>query len=95
MLNERCRVFLDLAEILSDSIADSKMSTITWIIIVLIVISIAVTVTEVGLRFAILSREKAGMGKIIPDLGNETQVVEMCSRMGMAFIGNGLGMELR
>lgn len=26
VLNERCRVFLDLAEILSDSIADSKMS---------------------------------------------------------------------
>ena len=27
VLNERCRVFLDLAEILSDSIADSKMSS--------------------------------------------------------------------
>jgi len=26
VLNERCRVFLDLAEILSDSIADHKMS---------------------------------------------------------------------
>ena len=26
VLNERCRVFLDLAEILSDSIADTKMS---------------------------------------------------------------------
>ena len=26
VLNERCRVFLDLAEILSDSIADNKMS---------------------------------------------------------------------
>lgn len=26
VLNERCRVFLDLAEILSDSIADRKMS---------------------------------------------------------------------
>jgi hypothetical protein len=58
VLNERCRVFLELAEILSDSIADTKMSTITWIIIVLIVVSIAVTVTEVGIRFAILSKEK-------------------------------------
>ncbi|TGO16993.1 hypothetical protein BPAE_0457g00030 [Botrytis paeoniae] len=57
-LNERCRVFLDLAEVLSDSIADTKMSTITWIVIILIIISIAVTVTEVGLRFIIL--EKAG-----------------------------------
>ena len=26
VLNERCRVFLDLAEILSDSIADTKMT---------------------------------------------------------------------
>ncbi|EHL02171.1 putative Sad1-interacting factor 3 [Glarea lozoyensis 74030] len=55
VLNERCRVFLDLAEILSDSVADTKMSTITWIIIILIVISIAVTVTECcqyGLGFA-------------------------------------------
>ncbi|KAI1075020.1 DUF155-domain-containing protein [Whalleya microplaca] len=58
VLNERCRVFLDLAEILSDSVADSKMSAITWIIIVLIVISICVTVTEVALRFGILSKER-------------------------------------
>ena len=36
------------------------MSTITWIVIILIVISIAVTVSEVGLRFGILSKEKAG-----------------------------------
>jgi hypothetical protein len=58
VLNERCRVFLDLAEILSDSVADSKMSAITWIIIILIVVSILVTVTEVALRFGILSKEK-------------------------------------
>jgi hypothetical protein len=64
VLNERCRVFLDLAEILSDSIADTKMSTITWIIIVLIVISIGVTVSEVGLRFALLEKEK-GKGRVV------------------------------
>ncbi|KAK3341265.1 hypothetical protein B0T25DRAFT_466315 [Lasiosphaeria hispida] len=62
VLNERCRVFLDLAEILSDNAADAKMSYITWIIIILIVISIIVTVTEVGLRFGILSREKGKNG---------------------------------
>ena len=28
VLNERCRVFLDLAEILSDSIADSRTSRV-------------------------------------------------------------------
>ncbi|KAI0895481.1 DUF155-domain-containing protein [Annulohypoxylon nitens] len=64
VLNERCRVFLDLAEILSDSVADSKMSAITWIIIVLIVISICVTVTEVALRFGILTKER-GSGNVI------------------------------
>lgn len=55
VLNERCRVFLDLAEILSDSIADVKMTRITWIIIILIVLSILVTCTEVFLRFGILA----------------------------------------
>lgn len=58
VLNERCRVFLDLAEILSDSIADTSMSWITWVIIILILISLAVTTTEVALRFAMLSRSK-------------------------------------
>ncbi|KAK4982019.1 Sad1-interacting factor 3 [Elasticomyces elasticus] len=58
VLNERCRVFLDLAEILSDSIADTKMTRITWIIIILIVLSILVTCSEVFLRFGILSTQK-------------------------------------
>ncbi|KAK3328908.1 hypothetical protein B0H66DRAFT_6311 [Apodospora peruviana] len=62
VLNERCRVFLDLATILSDSVADAKMSYITWIIIILIVISIIVTVTEVVMRFSILSNEKGKNG---------------------------------
>lgn len=62
VLNERCRVFLDLAEILSDTVADAKMSAITWIVIVLIVISIIVTVTEVGLRFGILQKSKTSNG---------------------------------
>lgn len=55
VLNERCRVFLDLAEVLSDYISDNKMSKITWIIIVLIGISILVTCSEVFLRFGILT----------------------------------------
>jgi len=62
VLNERCRVFLDLAEILSDTVADAKMSAITWIIIVLIVISICVTVSEVGLRFGILQKSNGKSG---------------------------------
>lgn len=64
VLNERCQVFLDLGEILSDSISDKKMTRITWIIIVLIVLSICVTCLEVLLRFAILkSRGNVGVGQ--------------------------------
>lgn len=55
-------MFLDLAEILSDTVADAKMSAITWIIIVLIVISICVTVSEVGLRFGILQKNNGNSG---------------------------------
>ncbi|KAI1251781.1 hypothetical protein MGN70_006350 [Eutypa lata] len=69
VVNERCRVFLDLAEILSDSVADSKMSAITYIIIVLIVISILVTVTEVALRFGILSKGRANSGGAVSPEG--------------------------
>ncbi|KAL8683385.1 MAG: hypothetical protein Q9186_000647 [Xanthomendoza sp. 1 TL-2023] len=72
-LNERCRVFLDLAEILSDSIADDRSSRLTWIIIVLILISIAVTCSEVFLRFGILSTRGGkgvkGMGYVMPVTG--------------------------
>ncbi|OTB05149.1 hypothetical protein M426DRAFT_73068 [Hypoxylon sp. CI-4A] len=64
VLNERCRVFLDLAEILSDSVADAKMSAITWIVIILIIVSILVTVTEVALRFGILSKERGNGNNI-------------------------------
>ncbi|KAI9779067.1 MAG: hypothetical protein M1839_007733 [Geoglossum umbratile] len=66
VLNERCRVFLDLAEILSDSIADKKMSRLTWIIIVLILISIFVTCSEVFLRFGLLSGKKAKLPGVCP-----------------------------
>lgn len=75
VLNERCRVFLDLTEILSDSIADNTesrksshcivhypiltMTDQTWIIIILIIISILVTTSEVFLRFGILSSNHA------------------------------------
>jgi uncharacterized Rmd1/YagE family protein len=73
VLNERCRVFLDLAEILSDSVADAKMSYITWIIIVLIILSIMVTTAEVGIRFGMLNKAKGtNVNRIItaPVLGD-------------------------
>lgn len=73
VLNERCRVFLDLAEILSDSVADAKMSSITWIVIILIVVSIIVTVSEVALRFGILQNEK-GKGNNLGNNNTETRL---------------------
>jgi len=86
VLNERCRVFLDLAEILSDSIADVKMTRITWIVIVLIVLSILVTCTEVFLRFALLAT--AGKGK---EGGGGGAVAALPSPM---LLGIGVGAEL-
>ncbi|EYE99867.1 RMD1 family protein [Aspergillus ruber CBS 135680] len=64
VLNERCRVFLDLAEILSDSIADTRTSHQTWIIIVLIVISILVTTSEVFLRFGMISSSSSSAATV-------------------------------
>jgi len=68
VLNERCRVFLDLAEVLSDFISDDKMSRITWIIIVLIGISILVTCSEVFLRFGILTTRGGSKPGAVPAL---------------------------
>ncbi|KAL8731950.1 MAG: hypothetical protein Q9166_003082 [cf. Caloplaca sp. 2 TL-2023] len=82
-LNERCRVFLDLAEILSDSIADDRSSRLTWIIIVLILISIAVTCSEVFLRFGILSTRGGkgvkglGMGFVMPEGSRRLGIQEL------------------
>lgn len=54
VLNERCRVFLDLTEIIADSVAEYNMSRITWIIIILIAMSLAVSTLEIAVRFNIL-----------------------------------------
>ncbi|KAJ8103449.1 hypothetical protein POJ06DRAFT_241918 [Lipomyces tetrasporus] len=56
VLNQRCKVFLDLADILADSIAETNMSRITWIIIGLIVLSLMVTTLEIIMRFETLSK---------------------------------------
>jgi uncharacterized Rmd1/YagE family protein len=79
VLNERCRVFLDLAEILSDSIADKKMTKITWIIIILIIVSILVTCSEVFLRFGILSKDKNK-----PDAGGNLLGIDTTGHNGLA-----------
>lgn len=97
VLNERCRVFLELATILSDSIADAKMSAITWIIIVLIVISILVTLTEVTLRFGMLHKagsvgaaqaviwsEEASAGDVVHGVGSSAITVGQDSNNKLA-----------
>lgn len=60
LLNQRCQVVFDLLDILSESIADSNMHRITWIVIALILISVIVTTFEVSLRFALLQRHGGG-----------------------------------
>ncbi|KAK9467007.1 hypothetical protein V1512DRAFT_262882 [Lipomyces arxii] len=55
VLNQRVKVFLDLADILADSIAETNMSRITWVIILLIILSLMVTTLEIFMRFSVLS----------------------------------------
>lgn len=57
VLNERQSVFLELTSILSDSIAEFNMDRITIIVIWLIVLSICVSLTEIGVRFLLLSHQ--------------------------------------
>jgi uncharacterized Rmd1/YagE family protein len=60
LLNERCRVFLDLGEMLSNSISHKNTMRITWIIIILIIVSIIVTCFEIFLRFGLVSKGGSG-----------------------------------
>ncbi|CAN6675048.1 sporulation protein Rmd8p [Trichomonascus vanleenenianus] len=56
VINERCKVFLELTDIIADSIAESNMVRITWIIIILIALSLGVSSLEIALRYTILSK---------------------------------------
>lgn len=70
---------------LSDSVADTKMSHITWIIIILIGVSIVVTVTEVVLRFVMLEKSK-GPGPV--GAGNATVIdVGAAEAVGVLSLG--------
>jgi len=60
VLNDRSEVLFDLLDILSDSIAESNMGRITWIIIALILLSVLVTSLEVIFRVEILRRHRGG-----------------------------------
>ncbi|ORY77048.1 hypothetical protein BCR37DRAFT_403613 [Protomyces lactucae-debilis] len=58
LLNSRTTVLHDMISLLSDSIADDTMTKITWIVILLIAISVVVTTFEVVLRFALIQRNR-------------------------------------
>lgn len=121
VLNERCRVFLDLAEILSDSIADTRTSRMsplpppfsymkekeanetdqTWIIIVLIVISILVTTSEVFLRFGMISSSSSSSAAMVfaralglgSGSGSSTGAVCNCPVIPESMNSSGLGVN--
>lgn len=70
---------------LSDSVADTKMSHITWIIIILICVSIVVTLFEVVLRFVMLEKSK---GPAPVGAGNATGIdVGAAEAVGVLSLG--------
>jgi hypothetical protein len=72
------------------------MSFITWIIIVLIIVSIGVTVSEVILRFALLEKEK-GKGRVVGSRlllkGPVADMLDMGGNATLATVGRGLSAE--
>lgn len=55
VLNERCSVFLEFTSVLADTVAEFNMDRITIVMIILIVFSIFVSLTEIGERYLLLS----------------------------------------
>jgi uncharacterized Rmd1/YagE family protein len=61
VINDRCKVFLDFFDILSDSLAERKMTKITKILIIAIGLSVIVSVLEIFVRYLIISRFATGV----------------------------------
>ncbi|SNX83627.1 related to RMD8 - Cytosolic protein required for sporulation [Melanopsichium pennsylvanicum] len=59
-LNERLAVANDLLEIIHEHIANTAMSKITWIVIILIIVACAVAVGEISARFIVGANRTAG-----------------------------------
>lgn len=55
VINDRCKVFLEFTDVISESIAESNMNKITWIIIIIIGISLLVSCLEIFVRYRIIS----------------------------------------
>ena len=56
VINDRCKVFLDFFDILSDSLAERKMTKITKMLIVAIGISVIVSMVEIFVRYLIITK---------------------------------------
>lgn len=66
VLNERCSVFLEFTSVLADTVAEFNMDRITVIVIVLIIVSICVSLTEIAERYLLISgRNAEELGKTI------------------------------
>ncbi|SAM63818.1 related to RMD8-Cytosolic protein required for sporulation [Ustilago bromivora] len=61
-LNERLAVANDLLEIIHEHIANTAMSKITWIVIILIIVACAVAVGEISARFIVGANRTAEEG---------------------------------
>ena len=58
VINNKCKLFLDFADVIADSIAERNMSKITWIIIIIIFISLFVSCLEIIVRYYIILKQK-------------------------------------
>ncbi|CAI8501417.1 unnamed protein product [Pichia kudriavzevii] len=59
VINDRCKVFLDFFDILSDSLAEKKMTKITKMLILAIGLSVIVSIFEIFVRYLIISKLKS------------------------------------
>ncbi|ODV61446.1 Rmd8p, partial [Ascoidea rubescens DSM 1968] len=58
VINNKCKLFLEFADVIADSIAERNMSKITWIIIIIIFISLFVSCLEILVRYYIILKDK-------------------------------------
>lgn len=56
VINDRCKVFLDFFDIISDSLAEKKMTKITKVLIFAIGLSVSVSLLEIFVRHLIISK---------------------------------------
>jgi uncharacterized Rmd1/YagE family protein len=58
VLNDRCKVFLEFIDIVSDSIAEKNMTRITYMIITVFFLSVIVSCFEIFVRYNIIEKAK-------------------------------------